>query len=186
MNEPGHAPALITVLVAGLVMWRMYRRIRRTVGRQQLTPTRPRVLVVLYPLIAALLAFAAGLQPLALWSLLGGLAAGAALGVYGLKLTRYEVAPDGQLYYTPNTHIGLGLTALLVGRIVYRLAYAPDFVAPSGALDGTGAPPMPALPPLTLLFFGPLLGYYTTYFIGLLRWRTQVLESKTALSQPPL
>jgi hypothetical protein len=182
MNEPGHTPALLIVVIAGLVLWRLYSRVRRTVGRQQLTPTRPRVVVVLYPLIGALLVFAAGMQPLALGALLGGVAVGVGLGVYGLRLTRYEVAPDGQLYYTPNVHIGIGLTALLVGRILYRLAFAPGFGVP----DSTGAAPMPAVPPLTLLFFGPLLGYYTTYFIGLLRWRTSVLESRTALSQPPL
>lgn len=181
MNEPGHAPALLTVLIAGLVLWRMYSRIRRTIGRQQLTVNRPRVIVVLYPLIGVMLAFAAHRQPLAMAALLGGAAVGVGLGIYGLKVTRYEVAPDGQLYYIPNVQIGIALSVLLIGRILYRFA-----VAPYGAPDSAGATGMPDFPPLTLLAFGPLLGYYTTYFIGLLRWRNNVLESKGALTQPPV
>ena len=181
MNAPGHAPALVTVLIAGLFLWRMYSRMRRTFGRQQLTTTRPRVLVVLYPVIGALLAFMARTQPLGLAALVGGCAVGVGLGIYGLKVTRFEAAPDGLLYYTPNAQIGVALSVLLIGRILYRFA-----VAPYGAPDSAAATGIPALPPLTLLAFGPLLGYYTTYFIGLLRWRTNVLESKSALTQPPV
>lgn len=179
MNESGHAPALLTVLITGLVLWRMYSRMRRSLGRQQLTPTRPRVLVVLYPLIAALLAWGARTQPLALAALAGGLAAGAGLGLYGLKVTRFEATPEG-LHYTPSSPIGVGLLLLLVGRFIYRLAVAPSYGAPGGVAGP------PALTPLTMLAIAPVLGYYATYYIGLLRWRTQVLESRSALAQPPL
>lgn len=179
MNGSGHAPALITVLVAGLVLWRMYRRIQRNVGRQPFRPGRAWFLVILYPVLAALLAFAVRSQPLALAALLGALAAGAALSIYALKLTRYEVTPEG-LYYTPNSHIGIALSLLLAARVVYRFASGSAMGAPGGD------PAQSALTPLTLLSIGPFLGYYAGYFIGLLRWRTSVLESKSALTQPPL
>ena len=180
MNEPGHVPALFTVLILALFLWRVYSRLRRSVGRQQLSPTRARVLAVLYPVITALLALAVSSQPLALAALLGGAAVGVGLGLYGLKLTRFEVAQDG-LYYTPSAHIGVALSLLFVGRIAYRLIVAaPDMAA--GAPHDGGLPP---LQPLTMLVIGPLAGYYTTYFMGLLRWRARVLEEKTALTQPP-
>lgn len=182
MNETGHAPALFTVLLLGLILWRMYSRMRRSIGRQLLTPVRPRVVVILYPLIVALLGLVASSQPLALAALLGGMAAGAGLGLVALKLTRFEVAQDG-LYYTPSAHIGVALTLLFVARVVYRMIVAVNAPGMAAGAEGPGIAP---LPPLTMLVIGPLAGYYTSYFMGLLRWRARVLEQKAALTQPPI
>ena len=42
-----------------------------------------------------------------------------ALGILGLRLTRFETTGEGMLY-TPSAHLGIALSTLLVGRIVYR------------------------------------------------------------------
>ena len=102
---------------------------------------------------------------MALLALGGGLLVGVSLGFYGLRNTRFEKTPQG-LFYTPSAHVGIALSLLLAGRIIYRL------IQVEGMFGGAPAPPANyATTPLTLLIFGTLAGYYVTYAIGLLRWR---------------
>jgi hypothetical protein len=166
-------------LLIVLILWRLYLRLRRAVGRQHLTTARPWIIVILHPLLAFLFLMGAAGRPLALSALAGGLVAGVGLGIYGLRLTRFEVTPQG-LYYTPSAHIGIALTLLLVGRMVYRLLVA----GPMGFGGSGGGLPVP--PPLTLLTVGPIFGYYTTYSIGLLRWREGITAGRATLGSADL
>ena len=100
-------------------------------------------------------------------ALAGGIVVGVCLGVYGLRMTRFEKTPQG-LFYTPNAHLGIALSALLMGRIIYRLA---QVYWSSGS--AAGADINSATTPLTLLIFGTLAGYYVTYAVGLLRWQRE-------------
>jgi cytochrome b561 len=160
---------LITaVLVGALVVWRVYARIRRMIGRQRLTTVRPWITVVVFPLIAALLLAAGFVHPIVDAALVGGAAIGVALGLLGTRLTRFEATPAG-LFYTPNAHLGIALSLLFILRLGYRLIL-PQM---------TGQPVDPqslqmGASPLTMGLFGMLSGYYVTYAIGLLRWRAQV------------
>src|SRR5262249_2739745 len=108
-------------------------------------------------------------QPLNLGALAAGLAGGAALGVWGLKLTKFERTPEG-LFYTPDMRIGIALSALFVGRVLYRIGqiYFVDVPAARAA-----APMDFVRSPLTLVILGTLLGYYVCYAVGLIRWRRQ-------------
>jgi hypothetical protein len=170
MNTPLHTPMLLTAVFIGLILWRLYMRLRRAVGRQHLTPIRPWIAVILYPLLMGLLAMSAAPQPLALAAFLASAAVGAGLGIWALTLTRFEVTPQG-LYYTPNAHIGIALALIFLGRIAFRMLTAGSALMAAGANDGGGLPPVPIL---TLVTFGPLAGYYMAYSIGLLRWRGRV------------
>jgi hypothetical protein len=163
--QHSHAPqALVTIAILALIAWRLYYRIRRTIGRQRLSPARPWVTVVLFPLVVVLLAWASRTQPLAGAALAGGVALGIGLGLIGLRLTRFERTAEG-LYYTPSAHLGIALSALLVCRIAWR------FMVNGLPAAGAGPPPpAAALGPLTLLLVGTLAGYYVTYAVGLLRW----------------
>ncbi len=147
------------------VAWRIYSRVRRMVGRQRLSRVRPWISVFLFPVLVALLAFVSLQHPLALAALAGGLVAGGLLAVYGLRLTRFERTAAG-LFYTPNAHLGIALSLLLIGRVIYRFAeiYA-------GGLPPEGASTDFARSPATLAIFGMLAGYYVAYSLGLLRWR---------------
>jgi hypothetical protein len=167
MAQPAAQQALITLAILALIAWRLYARIRRTIGRQRLSPVRPWVTVVVFPLLVALLAFAARSHAPAAAALAGGVVVGVGLGFLGLHLTRFEVSPEGR-YYTPSAHLGVALSALLVCRI---------FVYGRPGSSGGGAPP--PLTPLTLLLLGTLAGYYTTYALGLLRWS---VRSRAALA----
>jgi hypothetical protein len=159
-------PTTITLLVViPLVIWRVYSRIRRMVGRQRLSKVRPWITLVLFPVIVAMLALSALHRPERLAFLVGGLAIGGALAVYGLRRTKFEVTAQGW-FYTPNAHLGIALSLLFVARILYRFVEI-YYLNPGAVRDmrefGSS--------PLTLAVFGLLAGYYIAYAAGLLRWR---------------
>jgi hypothetical protein len=165
LTQPLPSQALLTAALVAFIAWRMYARVRRTIGRQQLSPVRPWISVLLFPVLLALLALASRTLPLAEGCLLGGTTLGIALGVLGLRLTRFEDSPEGR-YYTPSAHIGVVLSTLLVCRVAYRLL-AGGLPSPAAA---AASPAGHALTPLTLLLVGTLAGYYCSYAAGLLRW----------------
>ena len=174
MNPPHSSQALFTAAIIALIAWRLYARIRRQIGRQRLSPVRPWVSVVLFPLLIALLALATRALPAAEACLAGGAALGIGLGFLGLRLTRFEQSPDG-LYYTPSAHLGVILSTLLVSRIVYRFVV----VGFPGATVGAPPPAASALTPLTMLLIGTLGGYYACYALGLLRWAARCRSATT-------
>jgi Protein of unknown function (DUF1453) len=176
MSQPTLQHLLITGAIVALIAWRMYARIRRVIGRQHLTLKRVWVRLVLFPIVIALLAFASRMHPETLGCLACGVAIGVALGVLGLRLTKYEVTADG-LFYTPSAHLGVALSTLLIARVAYRFA-AYGF---PGAAAG-GPPPGSTLTPLTLLIVGTLAGYYWTYGAGLLRWSWRSRDAAAPLA----
>ncbi len=185
MQPPGHPhpSLLVSLLVGAFVVWRFYSRIRRMIVRQRLSKVRPWITVCAFPVLLVVLAASSTAQPLSLEALLGGTAIGVGLGIYGLRLTRFENTPEG-LYYTPSAHLGIGLSVLLIGRLGYRAMQMY-----SSTDGGYTSPVLPAGlsgSPVTLLIFGALAGYYVTYAIGLLRWRQRVLNSASpqAAGQP--
>ena len=163
-----HPSSFVLLLLVPLVLWRIYSRVRRLVGRQRLSRVRPWVTLTLFPMLVALLAYASRHEAERLAFLVLGLAAGGALAAFGLKRTKFEATPEG-LFYTPNLHLGIALSLLFVGRIAYRIfeIYGLRTALPD---DLSGF----AVSRLTLAMFGLLGGYYVTYAIGLIRWRGSV------------
>ena len=159
----------VTALVFGsLIVWRVYARIRRVVGRQRLSKVRPWLTVVVLALILALMLPASLVHPMAGAAAIAGVALGIALGMLGTRLTRFEATPAG-LFYTPNTHLGIALSLLLVLRVCYRFVV----LQMNGAAADAQSMQLGSSP-LTMAIFGTLAGYYLTYAIGLLRWRARV------------
>jgi hypothetical protein len=148
-----------------LILWRIYARIRRNIGRQRSKAWRHWLGLTLFPVLVLLFALAALHSPVAEGALWGGVAAGVALALAGLRLTRFERTEEG-FFYTPNAYIGVGLSLLLVGRILYRMTQLYG-----GNAAAAGSHPDFARSPLTLVIFGMVAGYYATYAAGLLRWR---------------
>jgi peptidoglycan/LPS O-acetylase OafA/YrhL len=74
----------VPVLFAGLIAWRVYRRIRRNIGRQPLHPRRAVVSIVILSLISILILGVSWPKWPLLSGLGGGILAGAALGFLGL------------------------------------------------------------------------------------------------------
>jgi hypothetical protein len=135
---------------------------RRFIGRQRFRPLRSWVSIVFFTiLVIALLigSFHHASQSLA--ELLG-VGIGIGLAAYGLRLSKFEPAPGG-LYYTPNMHIGIALSLLLVARVVYR--FQESYFSTAGFAE----PPTSFVrSPLTLLLVGTLAGYYAWHAFGLL------------------
>ena len=172
MAAPFNPSLLVPVGIGALVLWRMYSRVRRMVGRQQLSSVRPWVTVCAFPILTVLLATASIAQPNSPLALAGGVVVGVCLGVYGLRMTRFEKTPQG-LFYTPNAHLGIALSLLLVGRIIYRFIQVYSATGSAGAAQQVNY----TTTPLTLLIFGTLAGYYFTYAVGLLRWQREPAKS---------
>jgi hypothetical protein len=171
MQAPSPSTLSLLVLLP-LLVWRVYARFRRMVGRQRLSRIRPWITLALFPALTLLLSIAALNHPARLWWLGAGLVLGALLGLFGLRKTRFEPTRQG-LYYTPNAHMGIALSTLFMARIVYRLVevYGIDPSHPHGMDDF-------ARSPLTLAVFGLLSGYYVLYASGLVRWRWRILRAK--------
>lgn len=162
------------VAIGLLIAWRLYARIRRMVGRQKFSVRRPRLAVIFLPLLMVFLAVMSFAYPQSLAALTAGAALGAGLGWYGLKLTTFENTSTG-LYYTPNAHLGVALSVLLIVRIGYRLLHGMVLTAQDHPLPANFA-----RSPLTLAIFGTLAAYYVFYAAGLLRWHRAVEREKTA------
>jgi len=173
-----HVPTstLLTALaLIPLVGWRMYARFKRMVGKQRFSYARPWISLSIFPLITVFLVIATQAHPERLWLLAGGSAIGVGLGVFGLRKTKFEVAADG-LFYTPNAHLGIALSLVMFGRIIYRAFHVavmgPDLASGMSTHAAT---------PLTLAIFGVLAGYYVSYAIGLLRWHWSVSRKNDSL-----
>ena len=128
--------------------------------------------MIIFPVLLLLLTLAAHQHVERLCWLAGAVGLGSLLGIFGLSKTRFEPTKKG-LFYTPNAHLGIALSLLFVGRIIYRFVevYAIDPAAPHDMNDF-------ARSPITLAVFGLLAGYYVAYAIGLIRWRRRVLRAK--------
>ena len=95
----------------------------------------------------------------------GGLAAGGALGLAGLRLTRWQRTASG-LHYTPNRFLILGVTLVVSARILYgfwrmweswRRGVAGESWFVEAGLAGSFAAA------------AVVLGYYLVYWIGVRR-----------------
>jgi hypothetical protein len=144
-----------------LTPWRVYRRVRRSIGRQPVRPKRLITGIVIYSILSILLTLGAMPRPKVLAGMGGGLLPGVALGLVSLRFTRFETTPEGR-FYTSHPYIGITIAAVLVARMFYRLT----------ALLG-GPPQVQAAPammqsPLTFSLFGLLAGYYITFYAGVL------------------
>jgi hypothetical protein len=168
----GDVSTIQSLLVAGLLVWVVYRRVRRSFGRQLLQPKRMIFRMALLLLVGGLLAPLAARSPAYLAAVLGGLAAGIALGLWGAEHTRFLDA-DGRRYYVPHTYSGLAVTLLVVGRIAYRLSQifggsAAARAAQAAAHVHAGATAV-VQSPLTVAPLFLLVGYYVCYYLRVLQ-----------------
>jgi hypothetical protein len=167
-------------LFAALVVYAVYRRLRRSFGRQPLRPRRMALRMVLLAVVACTL------MPLTLRSVhylaaeFIGAALGIGLGFWGGNRTQFQMY-NGRLHFMPHTYTGIAVSLLFLGRLVYRLvqAYTGSHVAqvasspdPSQAL----APASMISSPLTVGIFFVLAGYYL-YFYGMLLWKSKHLKT---------
>jgi hypothetical protein len=159
-----HPSMYASMGIIALILWRLYARIRRVIGRQTFNVRRAWMTLVVFPAVTILLLVLSLAHPPNAIFLCAGAAGGALLGMVGLRLTRFEATEAGH-FYTPNAHLGILLTLLFVGRIAYRFVHL-QLIGDAAA----GPPTTLVRSPLTLLIFATMAGYYVAYAVGLLRW----------------
>ena len=160
-------PKFVTpTLVAAFVLFAIYRRVRRNIGRQRVQPVRMRSRIILLGVVGALVLAGATRNLQLLEGMLAGIAGGTALAWLGLRHTQFETTEQGS-FYTPHTWIGLAVSALLIGRIAYRFMVVYPM---AHAASQAGANPFAAYQksPLTLAIFGIVIAYYIAYYAGVL------------------
>ena len=150
---------IIPILLVCFIAWSMYRRVRRNIGRQNLHPRRAITSIVILSVVSVLIISTSLQNTNLLLGFGGGLLPGVLLGFIGLHLTRFETTDEGH-FYTPNTHIGVALSLLLIGRMAYRFWVLRD-------ISTTPNPPPPMQSPLTSFIIGLTVGYYLVYQTGL-------------------
>ncbi|MES2900524.1 MAG: hypothetical protein V4723_12410 [Pseudomonadota bacterium] len=152
------------LLLAPVLVWRVYSRVRAMMKRQRSIMQRHYTGLLAFTAMALVPAS----QLLGDWALLGwllvGVAFGIGYGIWGLRLTRFETVKEGY-FFTPNPRLGLVIAMQFVAALMYVgfEIYANQ---------GTGFP----TPRVTdFIFFLPSMGlvagYFATYSAGLLRWR---------------
>lgn len=180
---PAHLTSYLIMLpIIALIVW---RRVSRQFGRQPIRRKRMIVRIAIFALLGGMLALG-GLQRIALAEgLLAGVLVGAALGLLGLRLTRFEVDPRKGDCYVPNPWIGALLTVLLLGRLAWRFMVLWPQMRQAAA--AAGAYPMqpigPVSTPLTMLVIGLLVGYYIAYYSGVLIHHRRFMQAHPGVAE---
>jgi hypothetical protein len=167
-----------TLLLSALIVFAIYRRLRRSFGRQPLRPGRMAFRMVLLGLIGAVLAPAALRSGAFAGAAAAGLAAGVSLAFWGASQTRFEQAGT-QRYYVPHTYTGIAVSLLFIGRVAFRLLQAYGLTrgaqGQAATLGSGGYGYGYVSSPLTLGLFFVLMGYWVCY-LGLLLWKSKHLK----------
>ena len=183
-------------LFAALIVFAVYRRLRRSFGRQLLRPGRMTFRLVLLAVVGCALLPMALRSAQYLWAELAGAALGISLGIWGAERTRF-VMYDRQLHYVPHTYTGIAVSLLFLGRLAFRLvqvyagvqvphaadasgAYVADTASPSLAF----APASMVRSPLTVGIFFVLAGYYLWYY-GSVLWKSKHLKAEDIEAASP-
>jgi len=181
-------PQFGTYLLAALIVFLLYRRLRRTFGRQPLRVAQMVVRIVLFAVLGALLSPTALRSPAFAGAAAAGLAIGVVLALWGASRTRFERA-GGRLYYVPHTYTGIAVALLFVGRVAFRVIQAYQLSQVAGTIAPTGPPAGMASyvsSPLTLGLFFVLMGYYVCYYGLVLRKSKHLKADEVSEIDSPL
>jgi disulfide bond formation protein DsbB len=109
------------VIIIALILFSIYRRVRRTIGWQELNSKGMMFRVVLFLVIGLIFLVEGALHPVSLISDIVGVLLGIILAVYSAGMTRFEQR-EKRWYYRPNTWIGSIVTALFIIRFIFRFS----------------------------------------------------------------
>jgi len=161
-------PRLVTpYLIAALLVWGIYRRMRRSFGRQRVRDGFMWLRIGILTLAAVFIGAQITRDVDLLGILAAGIACGAVLGYFGLRHTKFETTSEGR-FYTPHTYIGLAVTALFLARVLYRFLGLYNGLVPA-ADTGQNLAAIYRHNPFTLAVIGAVVGYYVMYYAGVLQ-----------------
>jgi hypothetical protein len=190
---PPEFPQIVPFLFAALVVFAVYRRFRRSFGRQPLRPGRMIFRIVLITAVGCTLLPLALRSAQYLWAELGGAALGIGVGLWGAERTRF-VMHGGRLHYVPHTYTGIAVSLLFLGRLTFRVVQAYAGVQVPQAADAGAAyaadpslafgPASMVKSPLTVGIFFVLAGYYLWYY-GSVLWKSRHLKAENIEAASP-
>ena len=155
---------IIPLAAAALVMFVLFRRVRRLFTRQRYSVTRIGLRLALIGgicvMLFLILSVAKGWVPAA------GLGIGTVVGLFGMLLTRFD-STDDELHYTPNAYVGVAVLSLLLARLVYRFSQLENLSELTHPEAGNGFKGLSASP-LTVGILFVILGFYLSYYAAVL------------------
>jgi hypothetical protein len=158
------------IIIAAIILFSIYRRVRRNIGWQQLNTRKVKFRTALLLIIGLIFLAAGAFKPISLISDIVGILIGIGLAYYSGGMTRFEQR-EGNWYYRPNTWIGSLVTAIFIGRLIYRFYKLYSLGNLSGIQSGQSFQNMSYVngsswtTGLLLIMFA----YYVFYYIILLR-----------------
>ncbi|GMA50091.1 hypothetical protein GCM10025857_14480 [Alicyclobacillus contaminans] len=167
------------IIIVVLVLFGMYRRIRRTVGFQYLVRGRLTTRVVIFSILALVILAAGAADPMSYVSDAIGLVIGGIIAYISARTTKFEMR-DGRWGYLQHLWIGIGLIVLFIGRLAFRFIEISQEVG-NIHQQQAGQNQMAAQSfsdPWTSGIFMLLVAYYIGYFVFLLR-KARQLESQS-------
>lgn len=152
------------LIIAPLLVWRIYSRVKKLMARQRSIAARhwAGALVFTAIVLVTLAEVAGNTLLLGYWA--AGTALGIGWGLFALRKTRMESTAEGA-FFTPYAPLGMLFALLFAARVLYILfeVYANQ---------GTGVPMRKLTEsPVTVLALTLMAGYFGTVSAGLLRWR---------------
>jgi len=179
-------------LVSALLVFAIYRRLRRSFGRQLLRPGRMTVRIVLLGMAGCVLLPTALQSAQYLSAELAGAALGVGLAVWSAGRTRF-LMHDGRLHYVPHTYTGIVVSLLFLGRLAFRAVQAymgsqashlVNDSAVNAAQPAQAFAPSMVRSPLTIGIFFVLAGYYLFYYAWVL-WKSKHLQPEDVQAASP-
>jgi hypothetical protein len=166
--------SIVTIILGIFILYRIFLRVRRNIGWQQLNPGKTQVLIAIYFIIGLIFLISGAFHPISLISDAAGILIGAIIAYYGADMTRFEQR-DGRYYYRPSAWIGSLVTAIFLGRLIYRMYemyLQVNLGGPQGGFsmtDRLATMGYNADAPWTSGHLLIMFAYYVTYYIILLR-----------------
>ncbi|WP_088011073.1 hypothetical protein [Gottfriedia acidiceleris] len=103
-----------------LIVYRIFKRVRRSFGWQQLNKKKMRISTVIFFIIGTLILVQGGLKPIILTSDVVGILIGIGLAYFASIKTNFEMR-NGAWFYNTNIWISSTVTLLFLGRFGYRI-----------------------------------------------------------------
>lgn len=169
------------IIIAVLVLFGLYRRVRRTVGFQYLVRRRLTTRVVIFSILALAILAAGAANPMSYVSDAVGLVIGGIIAYISARTTKFEMR-NGRWGYFQHLWIGIGLIVLFIGRLAFHFIEISQEVGKIQQ-QASGQNQMSAQSlsdPWTSGILMLLVAYYIGYFAFLLR-KVRVLGNQSPL-----
>ncbi|MFT8311870.1 MAG: hypothetical protein ABF629_11940 [Sporolactobacillus sp.] len=168
------------IIMTVVILFALYRRIRRNIGWQLFKVRRMMIRLSLCTIIGLFFLLGSFSHPISFISDLIGLLAGASLAYYSSKVTQLEHRND-RWHYRTNVWIGGLVSALFIGRLLYRFYE----VYSSGVLQGSTvtARQLNTNSTWTAGLLLIMFAYYVVYYLLLLIKQKQVSRALESADQ---